>query len=77
MKMSDEDFAYKIGMYIKQAKEDLAWKDGKEEGREEGIDEGVERLIAAVKMVSDGFSLEEASKATGLRINQISQLCGK
>ena len=43
--MSDEDFAYKIGMYIKQAKEDLAWKDGKEEGREEGIDEGVESLL--------------------------------
>ena len=31
-------------------------------------------ISAAVKMVKKGVSLEEASKATGLRVNQISTL---
>lgn len=54
--------------------------EGMEKGMEEGIgkgrEDGVQRAISAVNMVKGGCSLDDASKATGLSKNQISQLCG-
>ena len=70
IKMLDEEDMYKLEMYERQARDKVAWEEGREEGREEGVN----KLITAVKMVKKGVSLEEASKATGLRVNQISTL---
>ena len=72
MKMSDEDFAYKIGMYIKQAKEDLARKDGKEEGREEG--ENVTRRLLVRNMLAEGIAPAMIARISGLTEEEVSAL---
>ena len=69
IRMSDEDFAYKIGMYIKQAKEEKAWKEGKEEGKEEGEELGEEKVVK--RLLEGGFKVDEVLKYTDLSKSQI------
>ena len=59
--MSDEDFAYKIGMYIKQAKEEKAWKEGKEEGEEKVVK----------RLLEGGFKVDEVLKYTDLSKSKV------
>ena len=79
--MFDELDLYKLDMYEKQVLEELAWKEGREigikegrvEGRVEGEKKGVEKT--ASNMLEKGFSLDEASLATGLSSDYITKLC--
>ena len=61
IRMSDEDFAYKIGMYIKQAKEEKAWKEGEELGEEKVVK----------RLLEGGFKVDEVLKYTDLSKSQI------
>ena len=60
VKMLDEDDVYKIAMYIKQAKENLAFKEGEEK--------------VVKKLLEDGFAVEDVLKYTSLTKSQIAAL---
>ena len=60
VKMLDKDDVYNIAMYIKQAKEELAWKEG--------------RGSIISNILSNGLSLEETSRLTGLSVEEVSEL---
>lgn len=64
MKMLDEDDVFKIGMYIKQAKEKLAFKEGEEIGEEKVVK----------KLLEDGFKIEDVLKYTNLNKSQVTSL---
>ncbi|WP_295622500.1 hypothetical protein [uncultured Methanobrevibacter sp.] len=84
-KMFDELDLYKLDMYEKQVLEELAWKEGREigikegrvEGRVEGEKKGEKKGVekTACNMLEKGFSLDEASLATGLSSDYITKLC--
>ena len=54
---------------------DMLINEGIERGFGQGFEKGIEQGITAVNMIKNGFSLEDASLATGLSKDQIIQLC--
>lgn len=50
-------------------------EEGKEIGKEIGEEKTMQKVIKAINMIKQGFTIEDTSKATGLTEMQINQLC--